>query len=261
VPDVDDRRRARGAAQATTEEILRELAALRAEVRQLREELDTLKAPAQDIVHTQLADLAQTKVESMTRFPLKIFGTIYAHAFAISAAPNWLDIPNLVGAAPADPGTFSMGLRQTRIGFTADGPTIGSVRTSGVAAFDFFGGSLDFKRGRSGGCPVCSSRMLGLMALARGAGRPGPGAAGAARSALHSAVLPFRCCFVRATFYLHAPHARLELKMAPLLRAAAGIVAPIGGDLTVEDYRFVPPALGGERSRRPGAQARGARIG
>ena len=33
-------------------------------------------------------------------------------------------------------------------------------------------------------------------------------------------------------------------------------MAPIGGDLTVEDYRFVPPALGGERSRRPGLQAR-----
>ena len=33
-------------------------------------------------------------------------------------------------------------------------------------------------------------------------------------------------------------------------------MAPIGGDVPGEDYRFVPPALGGERSQRPGVQAR-----
>ena len=49
---------------------------------------------------------------------------------------------------------------------------------------------------------------------------------------------------------------RVERAITSRLRASGGIVAPIGGDLTVEDYRFVPPALGGERSRRPGLQAR-----
>jgi hypothetical protein len=139
-------------AQATSDAILRELAALRAEVRQLREELDALRAPAQeDIVQAQLAEFAQPKVESTTRFPLRTFGTI--HAFANSDAPNWLDIPNLVGAAVADPGTFGMGLRQRRIGFTADGPVLGGVRTSGVAAFDFFGGVPGFQTGQVMGLP------------------------------------------------------------------------------------------------------------
>jgi hypothetical protein len=40
------------------------------------------------------------------------------------------------------------------------------------------------------------------------------------------------------------------------VRAAGALVAPIGGDFTSIDYLFVPPALGGERSRRPGVQAR-----
>jgi hypothetical protein len=243
-------------AQATTEDVLRELAALRAEVRQLREELDALKAPAEDIVQVQLAELAQTKVESTTRFPLKIFGTIHAHAFANSTAPNWLDIPNLVGAAPPDPGSFSMGLRQTRIGFTADGPTLGSVRTSGVAALDFFGGIPGFQTGQVMGVP----RLL--VAYARFDGTRVAAQVGqdqvllAPRDPTSLSGFAFPLLFRSGNLYLRAPHARLELKMAPLLRAAAGVVAPIGGDLVVEDYRFVPPALGGERSRRPAAQAR-----
>jgi hypothetical protein len=244
------------AAQATSEEILRELAALRAEVRQLREELDALKAPAQDVVQAQLAEFAQTKVESTTRFPLKIFGTIHAHAFANSAAPNWLDIPNLVGAPVVNAGTFSMGLRQTRIGFTADGPTLGSVRTSGVAAFDFFGGIPGFQTGQVMGLP----RLL--VAYARFDGTRVGAQVGqdqvllAPRDPTSLSGFAFPLLFRSGNLYLRAPHARMELKMAPLLRAAAGIVAPIGGDLVGDDYRFVPSALGGERSRRPGAQAR-----
>ena len=44
-------------------------------------------------------------------------------------------------------------------------------------------------------------------------------------------------------------------------RVMGGIVAPIGGDVPGEDYRFVPPTLGGERSQRPGVQARVAASG
>ena len=55
-------------AQPSPDDILRELAAMRVEVRQLREELEALKAPAPDVVQAQLAEFAQTKVESTSRF-------------------------------------------------------------------------------------------------------------------------------------------------------------------------------------------------
>jgi hypothetical protein len=242
-------------AQATPDEILRELAALRAEVRQLRDELDALKPPAQEIVQAQLAEFAQTKVESTSRFPLKIFGTIHAHAFANSAAPNWLDIPNLVGPALPEPGTFSMGLRQTRIGFTADGPTLGGVRTSGVAAFDFFGGIPGFQTGQVMGLP----RLL--VAYARFDGSRAGAQIGqdqvllAPRDPTSLSGFAFPLLFRSGNLYLRAPHARMELNTAAV-RVAAGLVAPIGGDLVGDEYRFVPPALGGERSRRPAAEAR-----
>src|SRR5262245_26250522 len=94
-------------AQEQPTDIARELAALRAEVRQLRAEVDELKSAAAaaapssvEMVQTQVAELAQVKVESESRMPVKVFGTVHAGVFANSANPNWLDNPNLVNAAP-----------------------------------------------------------------------------------------------------------------------------------------------------------------
>lgn len=246
------------AAQTTQDDILRELTALRAEVRQLREEVDALKArePSGEIVQTQLAELAQTKVQSTTRFPLKIFGTIHAHAFSNGGTPNWLDIPNLITPPVANPGTFSMVLRQSRFGFAADGPTLGGVRTSGIAALDFFGGVPGFQTGQVMGIP----RLL--VAYVRLDGKRMAAQIGqdhtllAPRDPTSLAGFAFPLLFRSGNLYLRAPQARVEYSVAPLVRVAGGIMAPIGGDLVDLDYRFVPPALGGERSRRPAFQAR-----
>lgn len=246
------------AAQTVPEEVLRELAALRAEVRQLRQEVDGLKAqqPSAEMTRTQLAELAQTKVQSTTRFPLKIFGTVHAHAFANDGAPNWLDIPNLATPPPANPGTFSMALRQSRFGFAADGPTIGGMRTNAIVAMDFFGGVPGFQTGQVMGLP----RLL--VAFARLEGTRVSAEFGqdhtllAPRDPTSLSGFAFPLLFRSGNLYLRAPQARVEYAAAPLLRVAGGIVAPIAGDLAGDDYRFVPAALGGERSRRPGVQAR-----
>jgi hypothetical protein len=70
------------------------------------------------------------------------------------------------------------------------------------------------------------------------------------------AALAFPLLFRSGNLYLRVPQVRGELALGDHARAAAGIVAPIGGDLSGDAYLFVPPALGGERSRRPGVQAR-----
>ena len=252
-------------AQDAVAELRRELEALRAEVKELRAEVQTLKAggeaataPAVEILRTQVAELAQTKVESTSRFPVKLFGTIHATAFANSDTANWLDNPNLVGPPPADgrPGTMSLSLRQTRLGFTADGPTIGSARTSGVLAMDFFGGVPAFQTGQAMGLP----RLL--LAYARIEGERTALEVGqdhvilAPRDPTSLAAFAFPLLFRSGNLYLRAPQVRVERTIAGRVRAAAGVIAPIGGDFTNANYLFVPPALGGERSRRPGVQAR-----
>jgi hypothetical protein len=178
--------------------------------------------------------------------------------FANSGTPNWLDIPNLAGAPPADghTGTTSLSLRQTRIGLTVDAPQIGSFRTNAVVAMDFFGGIPGFQTGQVIGLP----RLL--VAYARLEGQRTAVEVGqdhmilAPRDPSSLAAFAFPLLHRSGNLYLRVPQARVEHSVTARLRATAGIVAPVAGDLTTPDYVFVPPALGGERSRRPGFQAR-----
>jgi hypothetical protein len=270
------------AAQEPQADIRQELAALKAEIQQLRGEVTALRAsavpqppaapaPAEqpaapaaapqaslDVLHAQVAELAQTKVESTSKMPVKIFGTVHANVFANSATANWLDNPNLVAAPPADGhlGTFSATLRQTRIGLTMDGPTVGGARASAVVAMDFFGGIPGFQTGQVMGLP----RLL--VAYARLDGDHTAVEIGqdhmilAPRDPTSLAAFAFPALFRSGNLYLRTPQARVEQALGTQrVRVSAGIVAPIGGDLAIEDYRFVPPALSGERSQRPGVQA------
>jgi len=254
-------------AQDPLADIKRELTALRAEVQQLREQVETLKGePAKEafspaaveLLTSQVAELAQTRVESTSRLPVKLFGTVHAGFFTNSANPNWLDIPNLVMPPPAEGSTGSMSatLRQTRVGFTIDAPRIGSFRTSGVVALDFFGGIPAFQT-----APVMGLPRL-LVAYARIDGDRTALEVGqdhvilAPRDLTSVAAFAFPLLFRSGNLYLRAPQARVEHAFLPRLRGIAGIVAPVAGDFTGTDYVFVPPALGGERSRRPGVQAR-----
>jgi hypothetical protein len=163
-----------------------------------------------------------------------------------------------VGAPPADgqTGTMSASLRQTRIGFLSDGPALGSFRTNAVVAMDFFGGIPGFQTGQVMGLP----RLL--VAFARIENDRTAVEIGqdhmilAPRDPSSLAAFSFPLLFRAGNLYLRVPQVRVEQKLASRLRATAGIVAPVAGDLTGEAYAFVPPALSGERSRRPGVQAR-----
>ena len=271
-------------AQQTSDDLAHDLAALRREVERLRGELDAMRAtrpaPAEeagrapraaalqeteppasatlDVLKAQVAELAQVKVESASRMPVKIFGVIHTHLFANSGAANWLESPNLVDPPLPDGGggTFSGSLRQTRLGFTVDGPSPGGARTSGVVAMDFFGGIPGFQTGQVMGLP----RLL--VAYARVDGKNTSLEIGqdhmilAPRDPTSLAGFSFPLQFRAGNLYLRAPQVRVEQALSERLRITGGIVAPIGGDLTGSDYRFVPPALGGERSMRPAVQAR-----
>jgi hypothetical protein len=275
-----------GAQQIATDEVRRELADLRAEIRQLRAELDELRElrsgqraaprliqavartdpaaqseitqPSLEVLQAQVAELAQVKVESTSRMPVKLFGTIHTSVFANSANPNWLDLPNIVNPVPADgrSGSFSAALRQTRLGFTVDGPTLGTMRTTGAVAMDFFGGIPGFATGQVMGLPrlLVAFARLETERTALEIGQDHMVLAPTDPTSL--AAFAFPALFRSGNLYLRTPQVRLERALTSRLRLTGGIVAPIAGDVPGEDYRFVPPALNGERSRRPAVQAR-----
>ena len=211
-----------------------------------------------EVLRTQVAEMAEIKVESESRMPVRVFGTILTNVFANSAAPNWLDSPNIVNVPPADghEGSFSATLRQTRVGATIDGPTLNGVRASGTLVMDFFGGIPGFATGQVMGLP----RLL--VAFARFEGKRTAVEVGQDQMIMAPvdptslASFAFPALFRSGNLYLRAPQARIEQMFGSHVKAVGGIVAPIGGDVPGEDYRFVPQAFGGERSRRPGLQAR-----
>jgi hypothetical protein len=211
-----------------------------------------------DVLRAQVAEMAQVKVESASRMPVKVFGTIHTNAFANSAAANWLDAPNLVNAPPPDGhnGSFSATLRQTRIGLTMDGPALGSARSNATMAVDFFGGIPGFVTGQVMGLPrllVAFARLEGPRTAVE-VGQDHMILAPVDPTSLASFAFP--ALFRSGNLYLRAPQVRVEHAIGSHLGVMGGIVAPIGGDVPGEDYRFVPQAFAGERSRRPGVQAR-----
>jgi hypothetical protein len=141
--------------------------ALTEELRALRKELGELRAPAavtaasastsplsqatdgqqpteedrQAVQQSRIEELAQTKVESSQRFPVRITGMALFNAYTNGRYNNQADNPTIASLAQGDAtggGTF----RQSTLGLLFDGPlTIGGGKVSGSLYMDFFGGS------------------------------------------------------------------------------------------------------------------------
>jgi len=96
-----------------------------------------------DINTSQIKEQAQTKVESESKFSVRLSGMILANFHYNSndvqrSAPLFAPQP----VVPASKGTFGSTFRQTRLGLTIGGPRVGGARLSGEIDFDFYGGTI-----------------------------------------------------------------------------------------------------------------------
>lgn len=252
----------------------RELAELRAQVQQLRAELDALKrlvtagqpaapAPAQAaepdpivaMLREQVAEQAQVKVESKSRMPVTLSGAIVANTFANSGDANWLENPNIVAARTGPTGSFGSTLRHTHLGLSLNGPAIGDWRASGFVAMDFLGGAPGFQTGTVMGLPrlLYAFARLERERTAIEIGQDTVILAPRDPTSLSAPAFPL--LFRSGNLYLRAPQIRLEQRTAAGLDLRAGIVTPLAGDFGAE-YVFAPVAGAGERSRAPAVQGR-----
>ncbi len=214
------------------------------------------------LLQEQVREHARSKVESNSKFPMKLFGTIVSNTFYNTGEPNWLDLGNVVMPVPTGlpTGSFSSSLRQTRFGAIVDGPSAGSMKTSGFMAFDFFGGIPNFQTGQVFGLPrllyayfrVENSKTALLVGQDHVILAP--------RNPTSLTGMSFPILFRAGNLYLRAPQIRLEQTLLSgrhgEFRAVGGVLAPVAGDNPTTAYAFVPPNLAGERSRRPAVQAR-----
>jgi hypothetical protein len=94
------------------------------------------------IAKARLEELQQDKVESGSKYRLKLSGIALFNAFGETGHVDNLDAPSV--AVPQSPGaasgTLGASLRQSIIGLAGVGPNIYGARTSGDVQMDFFGG-------------------------------------------------------------------------------------------------------------------------
>jgi hypothetical protein len=93
----------------------------------------------------QIKEQAQTKVESDSRFRVRLFGTILNNTYFNTSDTSEEAVPRIAppGSARVANGgnNFGSTLRQTSFGFAMTGPKLGEARLSADVDFDFYGGA------------------------------------------------------------------------------------------------------------------------
>jgi hypothetical protein len=96
----------------------------------------------QELMNDKIIEQSQTKVESGSKYRVRLSGIVLLNTEVTRGAVDNLDFPQ-VAMEPETPGTsgaFSGSLRQSQIGIEAFGPDIAGARTSANVKFDFGGG-------------------------------------------------------------------------------------------------------------------------
>ena len=101
---------------------------LEAQVSALREQ--------QDLQQSEIATHEQTKVESASKFPVKLTGLILVNGYFNSSGVDVIQTP---AVALGGPGTAGFSLRQSVLGLDARGPRVLGAATSTDVRVDFFG--------------------------------------------------------------------------------------------------------------------------
>lgn len=258
-----------GISRDAIDELRDELAALRREVVSLRQEVTSLRGappaaraiaapaiqpaapapqPPVEMIQSQVDELSQVKVQSGSRFPVTLSGTILSNTVFNSGDANWLEGPNLVGTTSG--GSVTSTMRQSRIGLDVSTIPVGAWNAKGTLILDFFGGATGFPTGTVMGLP----RLLYAFGrLERGATAIQIGqdhALLAPRDPTSLAAYAFPQFYRSGNLYLRAPQARIEQRLGGGWTIKAGAMAPVVGDAPAA-YTFAPPAGAGERSKRP----------
>jgi uncharacterized coiled-coil protein SlyX len=82
----------------------------------------------------------QTKIESASKYPVRLTGLILFNGFLNKGVPDNVDLPSVAlrSTTTTGNGDLGAGLRQTILGVAGDGPRIAGARTSADLNVDFF---------------------------------------------------------------------------------------------------------------------------
>ena len=96
----------------------------------------------EDTLAARIEEQNQTKVESASRYKVKLSGLVLMNTYGNRGAVDNTDLPGLaLPRAPGQPnGDFGATLRQTLLGLEVSGPKLAGASTTADVQMDFFGG-------------------------------------------------------------------------------------------------------------------------
>ena len=108
----------------------------------------------QQLMNDKIVEQSQTKVESGSKYRVRLSGLVLLNTAVIRGSVDNLDIPQVAvpAEAPGVAGSFWGSLRQSQIGIETFGPDIAGARTSANVKFDFAGGFPNVPNGAAFRC-------------------------------------------------------------------------------------------------------------
>jgi hypothetical protein len=212
-----------------------------------------------DLLSGKVDDQYQSKVESASKYRVRLSGLALLNLFENIGAVDNQDVPAFaLATVPGAGGSFGGTLRQSQIGLEVFGPTWRGARIRGNLQFDFAGGFPNTDNGVS----------LGLMRLRTGvmrldwartsivAGQDGPFISPRSPTSLASLALP--ALSYSGNLWTWVPQLRVEHRI-PMAGGSnftvqAGILDPLTGEEPPSQFNRVPQA--GEASRQPSYASR-----
>ena len=96
----------------------------------------------QELLNAKIDEQYQTKVESASKYRVRLSGTVLMNAFATRGAVNNIDFPSYAppGVISYSEGSIGSSLRQSLLGLEVFGPEVKGAHTTADLQFDFAGG-------------------------------------------------------------------------------------------------------------------------
>jgi hypothetical protein len=256
--------------RALMEEMKTEIVRTRAEAQELRQALQASRPKVEDgretepiqrleeeqqLLNAKVDEQYQTKVESASKYRVRLSGTVLMNMFKNRGVVDNLDFPSL---APEPGFTFSRSsigatLRQSLIGLEVFGPQIKGARVGGDLQFDFAGGFPTAPDGVTFGLPRLRTGNLRLdwPKTSVVAGQDAPFFSPLSPSSIASIALP--AFSYSGNLWSWIPYARVEKHIdvteSSNLLLQGGILDPLTGQVPAS--QFVRTAQAGEASRQP----------
>lgn len=214
----------------------------------------------QQLSSARLEEQNQTKVESASKYRVRLSGAAILNLISTSGIVDNLDFPSLVPVErPSDPkGSFGASLRQSLLGLEVFGPEIKGAHVSADLQFDFAGGFPNTPDGVTLGLPRLRTGVIRVAwpRTALVAGQDAPFLSPLSPSSIASLALP---AFAYAgNLWTWTPQIRVEhrvnLTESSSFLLQGGILDPLTGEPPGPQYFRTPDA--GEASRQPAYAAR-----